>query len=547
MRKSLGTRPKATQYELFYEVDNLRSQDGGRLVESVATCVVLGSNRKLFSVTNKNMGPDPSESFIELRPVCIKVSREPSPQNIKDLEAKLLSVNPAHLTQLVEYVLFPLKLVLQSANITNGVQETAVGCIETLFTRAQVCHLNTFEEMFNYLCMLLSSAERGPGAIADIPEELKLAIVKCLSRLLQGSSLVVKGAFYSPRLLPILGHAVTILLALSEKEKARNLRLSALECLSHLSCCSGNLGCDSCAGNDPAQDEDKEALQNAVKDSVAQIFASFVPGISITLCRIITGDSKQGHAIVMQAIDFWGDFLSLVMNDKHMPVKPTDTKDVISQLVSLATENKSSESLENTGTPNLNSTPEKEGDKVRNLIVDRSIAWFHETGSKLKIVIDRLSMISAHPNWKVRLSVAKFCYKLLVNCKDTLQACVSTMVDLLVGLTRDDYSQVASISTSTLQELSQKLSNGEHLFLLSNGMYLFSCQQCVVSLFQISKIGSGWKKKEKEICTNHHQIFVCQAQTHLSKQCKFSITQFFLPFFPLPLPPLPKNCYNAVS
>ena len=506
---------------------------------SVATCVVFESNEKLSNVTNKKMGPDPSESFRELRPVCIKVSKEPSPQNIKDLEAKLLAVNPAHLTQLVEYVLFPLKLALQSANITNGVQETAVGCIETLFTRAQVCQLNTFEEMFNYLCMLLSSTERGPGAIADIPEELKLAIVKCLSRVLQGSSLVVKGAFYSPRLLPILGHAVTILLALSEKEKARNLRLSALECLSHLSCCSENLGCDSCAGNDPAQDEDREALQNAVKDSVAQIFASFVPGISMTLCRIITGDSKQGHAIVMQAIDLWGDFLSLVMNDKHMPVKPTDTKDVISQLVSLATENKSSESLENKETPNLNSTPEK-GDKVRNLIVDRSIAWFHETGSKLKIVIDRLNTISAHPNWKVRLSMAKFCYKLLVNCKDTLQACVSTMVDLLVGLTRDDYSQVASSSTSTLQELSQRLSNGEHLFLLS--MYLFSCQQCVVSLFQISKIGSGWKKKEKEICTNHLQIFVCQAQTHLLKRCKFSITQFFLPFLPFPLPPLPMSC-----
>ena len=427
-------------------------------------CAMFESFKTLSSAMNNKMGLDPSESFRELRPVCIKVSKEPSPQNIKDLENKLRSVNPAHLTQLVEYVLFPLKLALQGVNMTNEARETVVGCIETLFTRAHVCQLGTFEEMFNYLCMLLSSTEKSPGAIADISEELKLAIVKCLSRLLQGTSLVVKGAFYSPRLLPVLGHAVTILLALSEKEKARSVRLSALECLSYLACCSESLGWDPCVDNDPAQDEDRDALQNAVKDSVAQIFASFVPGISMALCRTITGDTKQGHAIVLQAIDLWGDVLSMVMNDKHMPTKPTDSKNVISQLISLATESKSSESQENLEASNLNSNPEKL-DKARNLGINRSIAWFHDTGSKLKIVIERLSLVSAHPNWKVRLSLAKFCQKLLVNCTDSLQACVSTMVDLLVGLTGDDYSQVASISRTALQELSQRLGNGELLFI----------------------------------------------------------------------------------
>lgn len=407
------------------------------------------------------MGPDPSESFRELRPVCIKLSKEPSPQNIKDLEAKLRVVDPAHLTQLVEYVLFPLKLALQSANPTNEIQETAVGCIETLFTRAHVCRPGTFEEMFNYLCMLLSSKEAGPGGIADILEELKLAIVKCLSRLLQGTSLLVKGAFYSPRLLPVLGHSVSILLALAEKEKARNLRLCAIECLSYLACCNGNLGCEPNAGSNLAQDEDREALQNAVQDSVAQIFASFMPGISMTLCRIITGDTKQGHTVVTQAIDLWGDVLSLVMNDKYMPIKPSKSTDVISQLISLATENKTSESQENSEPGNSDSNSKKL-DKQKNLKVSRTFQWFHDTGSKLKIVIERLSAVSAHPNWKVRLSLAKFCDKLLVNCKDSLQACVSTMVDLLVGLTGDDYSQVASLSRTALQKLSARLGNGEH-------------------------------------------------------------------------------------
>lgn len=412
------------------------------------------------------MGPDPSESFRELRPVCVKISKEPSPQNIKDLECKLRVVDPAHLAELVEYVLFPLKLALQRENSTNEVKETAVGCIETLFTRAHVCQLGTLEEMFNYLCMLLSSKEGGPGNIADIPEELKLAIVKCLSRLLQGTSLVVKGAFYSPRLLPVLGHSVSILLALFEKEKARTLRLCALECLGYLACCNGNLGWEPDVGNDLAQDEDREVLQNAVKDSAAETFASFVPGISMALCRVITGDTKQGHAVIMQAIDLWGDVLSLVMNDSHMPIKPSECEDVISQLISLATENKSSESQENTEAGVSKSNPEKPN-KLQGLRISRTSEWFHDTGSKLKIFIERLYVVCAHPNWKVRLSLAKFCDKLLANCKDSLEACVSTMVDLLVGLTGDDYSQVASLSRTTLQKLSGKLGNGKNFVVTS--------------------------------------------------------------------------------
>ena len=409
------------------------------------------------------MGPDPGESFRELRPVCIKLSREPTAQSIRDLDSKLRSVNPAHLSQLVEYVLFPLKLALQSPNATNEIQELCVRCIETLFSRAYVYQSGTFEEMFNYLCMLLSSREGGPGQIADKPEELKLVVVSCLSCLIQSTSLVIKAAFFSPRCLPILGHSVSILLALSEKEKAKNLKLSALGCLSNLACCTGeDIVCRPKSVGSLGQNEDREALENAVKDSVALTFASFIPGISISLCRVITGDTKQGHAVIMQAIDLWGDILSLVMNDKHMPSKPSDGGDVISQLISLATEAQSTGVQENKEADISDSNPEKP-DKLPSLKINRTAKWFCDTSSKLKILIERLSTISAYPNWKVRLSLAKFCDKLLTDCLDSLQSCVSTVVDLLVGLSEDDYSQVASLSKTVLQKLSGRLGSGKQL------------------------------------------------------------------------------------
>ena len=398
------------------------------------------------------MGLDPSESFRQLRPICIKLSKEPSSQNIKDLECKLRTVDATHLSQLVDYVLFPLKLALQSTNATNELQETAVGCMETLFTRACVSQLGTFEEIFSYLCMLLNSKDNGLGQVADIPEELKLAIVNCLSCLVQHTSLVVKGAFFSPRYLPVLGHSVSILLALAEKEKAKNLKLSALGCLVNLAFCSETKNCE--------QDEDRVALENAIKDSLSLTFASFIPGISISLCQVITGDTKQGHAVIMQAVELWGDILSLVMNDKYMPVKPAENEDVISQLFSFTTEVNSVGELANEKANISNSNPEKR-DKIQSLKVNRTADWFRDTASKLKIVMDRMKIISVHPNWKVRLSLIKFCDKLFTNCLGSLQTCVSTMVDLLVGLIEDDYSQVASVSKTTLHKLSKRIGNGK--------------------------------------------------------------------------------------
>ena len=398
------------------------------------------------------MGPDPSESFKEIRPLCIKVSKEPSPKNIRELECKLRYLDTTHLTQLVEYVLFPLKLTLQNANMNSQVKELVVRCLDTLFTRAYVCQLGTFEEMFKYLCMLLSSRDVGPGQVADLPEELKLVIVDCLSRLIQSSNLNVKGAFFSPRCLPIIGHAVSILLALSEKEKARNLKLSALRCL-------GNLACYN-SGKCSEQDKDREALGSAIKDSIAMIFASFIPGISTCLCRIVTGDDKQGHVILSQAIDVWGEILLLVMNDHYLPNKSENSDDVISQLASLAVKAQFSGMQKTEETGACNSIPENT-DKLQSLKVSRTIDWFNETALKLKIILERLKLICTNPNWKVRLSLARFCDKLLTNCLNSMQACVPGMVDLLVGLTEDDYENVASFSRTALGNLSQQLGNGK--------------------------------------------------------------------------------------
>ena len=49
-----------------------------------------------------------------------------------------------------------------------------------------------------------------------------------------------------------------------------------------------------------------------MKADIGNIYASFLPGISVTLCKIITGDTKQGYAVTTVSIIPLESFLMLL-------------------------------------------------------------------------------------------------------------------------------------------------------------------------------------------------------------------------------------------
>ena len=48
-----------------------------------------------------------------------------------------------------------------------------------------------------------------------------------------------------------------------------------------------------------------------MKADIGGIYASFLPGVSVTLCKIITGDTKQGYAVTAVSYPFEAILLSL--------------------------------------------------------------------------------------------------------------------------------------------------------------------------------------------------------------------------------------------
>ena len=230
----------------------------------------------------------------------------------------------------------------------------------------------TFQELFNVLCCLISipNAELN---VAPVCEELKLSTVRCISHLFSKTSLDVLDQVYTIDSLPLLGHAVTLLLSLAEREMMKKIKILAIQCLMDFML-------------------DGRIVSDAMLLNFGNVMASFLPGISMTLARVITGDVKQGSAVTCRAINCFARVLVLVFSDAQLDaVKKIDNGDL-----------ESNEKMINS--------------KYRDLTVKRNNEWVKETVDKLKLLIDKIAKVLYNDSWQVRLSMVKFAELLLMNC-----------------------------------------------------------------------------------------------------------------------------------
>lgn len=232
---------------------------------------------------------DPKIAFAYLRPACVLLTREPTVTNVETLSAQLKDVNDATLQQLQEYVLFPLRFVLKvpgpkKENLVQAVAEAMGHVLENTCVQSW----ETLRDLLSELCLCLCSPS-DPGKPADTSEELQLAVLRCLDALLHASYGDIVFKLFEPIMLPGLGAAVSLLLALGEKAKSRDIKAAALKCLQALT-----LQCDCTQEHIVPSSKERRSLGSTM--------ASFLPGITSAMARIITGDLRQGHAVTVWAM-----------------------------------------------------------------------------------------------------------------------------------------------------------------------------------------------------------------------------------------------------
>ncbi|XP_070824830.1 TELO2-interacting protein 1 homolog [Chaetodon trifascialis] len=357
---------------------------------------------------------DPKIAFAYLRPACVLLTREPTVTNVETLSAQLKEVNDATLQQLQEYVLFPLRFVLKvpgpkKDKLVQAVAEAMSHVLENTCVQSW----ETLHGLLSELCLCLCSPT-DPGKPADTSEELKSAVLRCLDALLHSAYGDIVFKLFEPVMLPGLGAAISLLLALGEKAKSRDIQAAALKCLQALT-----LQCDCTQEHVVPSSEQRHALGSTM--------ASFLPGITTAGARIITGDLRQGHAVTVRAIKVWSRTVGLVMEDVQLQM---------------------SEPWK---------SPSADLGRIGQLVVRRTQDWVKSTVEKLSVLLKKIiSCTSAHQHWRVRLEMVELDVHLLARCSQTLGECVGLLLEALVGAVNDEEPRIRKRCEVALREVSQR-------------------------------------------------------------------------------------------
>ncbi|KGL99975.1 TELO2-interacting protein 1, partial [Charadrius vociferus] len=356
----------------------------------------------------------PQEAFGALRPVCVQLTRVQTVENVARLQAHLAAVSASALQELQEYVLFPLRFALKVPGPKQErLVQSVVQCISSVLAATCVKKQELLQELFSELCTCLSPPS-GSSKPASLSEELKLAVIQALHTLMHSAYGDVILSLYQPSTLPLLGFAVSLLLGLAEQERARQIKISALKCLQVLV-----LQCDC---------QEHRHLDEDEAQQCGDLFASFLPGISITLSRVITGDVKQGHKPTVSAIRLFYLIVGLVMADAQLARIP-----------------KNKEKLP------------AEQSRISELMVHRGPDWSKSTAEKLSLLLQKMvEFSSVHPHWKVRLELVELVHHLLRNCSQSLVDSFSHLLKALVGLVNDENSEVQSRCNEVLQGIAEQ-------------------------------------------------------------------------------------------
>ncbi|XP_071944583.1 TELO2-interacting protein 1 homolog [Antedon mediterranea] len=338
------------------------------------------------------------EAFQRLRPVCVAMTKQANCSQAKALLHILENQNCCTLQHLQQYILFPLRVILHNPKTKKeDLIEVTLKCLLELFKKTSINNWQLFFDYFQLLCVLLSTSIQPDSD--GIPEEIQLNVVKCLQNLIQNADSSTLISLYSVEYLASVGHAVSVLINVAEHQKLHTLRLQALSCLSCLC-------------------QDDADIKPDLTRQIGDLFASFLPGASSSLVKIIINEPK----VAKYALHTWGCILVKVLDDSG-----------VSEALISAT--KCSD------------------EPVQKFMIIRDSSWLETTAPKLSILLKKASVAAQYDNWRVRLEVAEFVNRLLHNCKRSLTESISTLIEVLVGLTADSYPQVADSSAVILSSI----------------------------------------------------------------------------------------------
>ncbi|KAK1983837.1 HEAT repeat protein [Colletotrichum cereale] len=365
-----------------------------------------------MATSSANANPARNEFFQQLKPSCVSISQlairqqgeASSFKRLSELTGELLTILNDQVNKdatvfdekLADYVFFPLSHVFRSHDqYPKRLIEVAIKCLTIVIIHGWKSNISP--QILQQLLILLTFIVGGvPGReeSSDLPEETELESLRALTALITVASTSAKAAeaLTEQKLIPTLGHTITVLLECVEDGRTPEIQLEALR----------TLGC----------------FYTGIKDQAA--LASFLPGIVSSLTKLLAKPPREKNRVLVGSIESMEQVLVQVLGDVR-------TRSI-------------------TARPTADGSPDT--DQGGGVL---SPAWLIATKAQIKLALATILKLRTHDSQHVREALLTLCLGLLDECHNSLDNCSSILVETAMILSPAD--QTSSLTATSLQDL----------------------------------------------------------------------------------------------
>ncbi|KAH8909552.1 hypothetical protein BR93DRAFT_975791 [Coniochaeta sp. PMI_546] len=364
-----------------------------------------------------------TEFFQKLKPLCIPLSQlairsEDKASHSKEIErllASLLSIWETQVREdaavlddkLADYVFFPVSHVLRSQDLYSMmVIETTIKLLRVLIQagwRSKISK-DLSQQLLLFLTFIIGGVPGQPRKRA-VPEETILEGYRTLSTLISGTGSAVT-ALLEDKMIPTLGHAVSLILDGVTDGTTPEIQLAALECL--------------------------DALYKSIKDNA--VLASFLPGTVSSLTRTLAPPTslKTPTRLLIKAVRSLNTILVCVLSD-------IKTRHILNDIkhVQLTHGREDAAYVEPKET-------EPEANGASKVLTP---AWLRATASQIKIALASILKLRTHDSENVRGELYRLCIGLLDECHKSLVECKTILVETAMTTQQDDVGVINQETT----------------------------------------------------------------------------------------------------
>ncbi|KAL8903212.1 MAG: hypothetical protein Q9207_004078 [Kuettlingeria erythrocarpa] len=313
---------------------------------------------------------------------------------LEKLKATLQAVSRFLDTKLADYVFFPLSHIFgESQRLSSRILELALHCLHVLITQGWRDQLSS--EVGKQLLILLAYLAGGSATDAkckDVDEDVSSVAFDCTTALFQSavaSSLGDASTIRSENI-PLLGHAITVVLDGISDGSANKVRQAACDALKALI----------------AGVQDQEALRN------------FFPGIVSCLTKVLSSGirSKTSYKVLERCIQSLEQVLCKVLGREG----PSSSKPA--------------------------SGASKEAPKA-------GTKWMEATSSQVEKALSTIIPLRYHDREEVLDALFSLCISILTKCRTALAGCAPLMVETLTTLSSNSMTENTNPRCQQLQQL----------------------------------------------------------------------------------------------